>query len=134
MRLAPKPEAHNRHEWMALIVLDKHFVLLGERRSEHDQNFRREGDAMRNQFVTRVIGVVSLLAIGGCASMHETRMAAATNYSAPKHVYVVPTPTPLLAGPDTVRTYSPDGSTVFVCPDGSARDATKAPGDKPACL
>ena len=89
---------------------------------------------MRQQFVMRVIGVVSLLTMGGCAGMRATRMEAAANYGASTRVYVVPTPTPLLAGPDTVRTWSSDGSTVFVCADGSARDATKAPGDKPACL
>jgi hypothetical protein len=57
-------------------------------------------------------------------------MEAATHY-APQRVYVVPTPTPMLAGPDTVRTFSPDGSTIFVCGDGTVRDATNA---KNACL
>jgi hypothetical protein len=83
----------------------------------------------------RVMGALALLAVSGCGTVNHTRMVAATDYAASKHVYVAASPTPLLVGPDTVRTYSPDSSTVFVCGDGSVRDASQvAPGSKPACL
>jgi hypothetical protein len=85
---------------------------------------------MTRKMMARAIGMMVLITASACSSLRETRMEAAASY-APKHVYVVPTPTPLLAGPDTVRTYSPDGSTVFICADGSVRDATQ---DKNACL
>jgi hypothetical protein len=83
--------------------------------------------------MTRLIGLVALFSLTACSSaMRETRMVSAADYGADKHVYIVPTPTPFLAGPDTVRTSSPDGSTVFVCADGSARDASGvAPGSNP---
>jgi hypothetical protein len=85
--------------------------------------------------VTRLIGLFALTAATACSTLRETRMQPAADYAAANHVYVVPTPTPNLAGPDTVRTSSPDGSTVFICADGSVRDASQvAPGQKPACL
>ncbi len=81
------------------------------------------------------IGLFALLTTTACSSLRETRMEAAADYGAAKHIYVVPSPTPLLAGPDTVRTTTPDGSTVFVCPDGSVRDSSRVPaGSKRACL
>jgi hypothetical protein len=80
--------------------------------------------------MARVLAVTAMLTTGACSTLHETRMEAASN-QIPTRVYVVPTPTPLLAGPDTVRTYSPDGSTVFICADGTVRDATR---DGNACL
>src|SRR5438270_11846954 len=92
------------------------------------------GEAMNKNIVTRVFAVLSLFTLGACSTMRETRMVAAADYTASKRVYVVATPTPLLAGPDTVRTTSPDGSTIFVCANGSQRDASRvAPGEKP-CL
>ena len=79
---------------------------------------------MSRRIMSRVLGMMAMLTMGACSTLHETRMEAASN-QLPQRVYVVPTPTPHLAGPDTVRTYSPDGSTVFICADGTVRDATK---------
>jgi hypothetical protein len=84
--------------------------------------------------IQRTIGLLALLTTGACGTLH-TNMQAAADYHPSARVYVVPTPTPNLAGPDTVRTSSPDGSTVFVCADGTTRDASQlAPGTKNACL
>jgi hypothetical protein len=90
---------------------------------------------MRQQIVTRVIGALALIGMAGCGTLSKTRMVAAADYAPSRHVYVAPSPTPLFAGPDTVRTYSPDGSTIFVCADGTSRDASKlGPDGKPTCL
>jgi hypothetical protein len=89
---------------------------------------------MSNKMMSGLIGMLALVSVSACGTVSKTQMVAAADYGAARRLYVVPSPSPLLVGPDTVRTYSPD-STVFVCPDGTVRDASKvSSGSKPACL
>ena len=80
-------------------------------------------------------GVCAWVAVAGCGTTSATRMEPAAQYGASTREYIVPSPTPLNTGPDIVMTHSPDGSTRFVCADGTARNAADVPGGStPACL
>lgn len=63
----------------------------------------------------------------------ETRMVPAAEYGADARPTISSAPA-YTAGTNYVRTTSPDGSTTFVCADGSSRPASEvAPGATPAC-
>ena len=79
-----------------------------------------------------VMGAALLGAMAGC-QWPETRMVPVAEYGAAERTTVSAAPA-FNAGPDTVRTTSPDGSTTFVCEDGSRLAASKVPeGSTPAC-
>ena len=62
-----------------------------------------------------------------------TRMEPVADYGARSHPTVSGAPA-YVAGPSYRRTYSPDGSTAFVCTDGDVISAsTVMPGATPAC-
>jgi uncharacterized lipoprotein len=70
--------------------------------------------------------------VAGCG-WPETRMEPAADYGAADRTTVSAAPS-FTAGPDAVRTDSPDGSTTFVCADGSHMPASKVPkGKTPPC-
>jgi hypothetical protein len=78
----------------------------------------------------RCFALVCLLA--GCA-MPATRMEPTANYGARLHPTVSGQPA-YTAGPTYQVTYSPDGSTLFVCDDGSTAPGwSVTPGATPAC-
>lgn len=62
-----------------------------------------------------------------------TRVEPPADYPAKAHPTVSAAPA-YTAGPDYRLTYSPDGSTLFVCADGSVEPAWRVtPGGRPAC-
>jgi hypothetical protein len=68
----------------------------------------------------------------GC-NWPETRMEPAYEYGSRARPTVSAAPA-YTAGPDTQLTYSPDGSTTFVCADGEAESAARVvPAAAPAC-
>jgi len=70
--------------------------------------------------------------IVGCG-WPATRMEPVADYGARRTPTVSGQPA-FTAGPSTRRTYSPDGSTLFVCYGGeTARGASVTPGARPAC-
>ncbi|MDB4969870.1 MAG: hypothetical protein JWN44_5559 [Myxococcales bacterium] len=82
-----------------------------------------------------LMGAAALVMGAGCGSsgFGETRMEPAADYGAAERATVSAAPA-YTAGPSTERTTSPDGSTTFVCADGSTRPARLVvPGSTPAC-
>jgi hypothetical protein len=82
-----------------------------------------------------LMGAAALVMAAGCSNSGygETRMEPAADYGAAKRATISAAPA-YTAGPTTVRTTSPDGSTTFVCADGSTRPAHLVPpGRTPAC-
>ena len=72
-----------------------------------------------------MLGGVTLATFAACG-WRETRMEPASEYRAASRPTVSAAPA-FTAGPDTVLTSSPDGSTLFVCRDGSIRAAGQVP-------
>jgi hypothetical protein len=70
--------------------------------------------------------------MGACA-YPQTRMEPVADYGAARKASISAAPA-YTAGPDIVRTTSPDGATTFVCVDGSTRPGSEVPpGSEPAC-
>ena len=79
-----------------------------------------------------MLAIFCALLLAGCA-WPATRMEPVADYAsrAPATVSAAPAYT---AGPTTRLTYSPDGSTLFVCADGSVESAALVePNAAPAC-
>jgi hypothetical protein len=68
---------------------------------------------------------MALAAVAACG-WPETRMEPVGEYHAAGRVTVTAAPA-FTAGPDTVRTTSPDGSTVFACGDGRVVPGSQVP-------
>ena len=69
----------------------------------------------------------------GACGFPETRMVPVADYESGHKATVSAAPA-YTAGPSTVRTRSPDGSTLFVCEDGSVRRGSEVPpSSAPAC-
>jgi hypothetical protein len=82
--------------------------------------------------VRRVQTLMCAAALAGCG-WPETRMEPAADYGAANRSTYSAAPA-FRAGPDAVRTSSPDGSTMFVCHDGSYLPASRVPeGKTPPC-
>ncbi len=75
-----------------------------------------------------------LLACAACGcGWPATRMEPVADYGARPRATISAAPA-YTAGTDYRRTYSPDGSTLFVCADGGTAPAWHvAPGATPAC-
>jgi hypothetical protein len=80
------------------------------------------------------VGMAALVTAAGCsAGFPEARMEPAADYGAADKTTVSAAPA-FTAGPATMNTDSPDGSTKFVCTDGSGESADLVPpGRTPAC-
>ncbi len=75
---------------------------------------------------------ISLCALASCG-WPATRMEPVADYAARARPTVSAAPA-YTAGPTDRRTYSPDGSTLFVCADGGTEAGGRVtPGAAPAC-
>lgn len=78
------------------------------------------------------IGLFAALAFVGCA-YPQTQMVPVQDYASGPRQTVSASPA-FTAGPSTVRTTSPDGSTEFVCVGGGTMRGSRVPPDSaPAC-
>jgi hypothetical protein len=76
---------------------------------------------------------LAALGMTAACGLPQTRMVPAAEYQAAGKPTISAAPS-FTAGPTEVRTYSPDGSTVFICADGRTLPADRVqPGGKPAC-
>jgi len=75
---------------------------------------------------------VLFASLASCA-WPQTRMEPVADYGAAPKATISAAPA-FTAGPSTVHTTSPDGSTLFVCEDGTTRRGSEVPaGAEPAC-